>query len=102
MVDSNDPNVRQLAMVALGGLHKAPAAPRSKKVLLERAHILRAAVKRHIKTFDLATGYATFWSCVYLLINYFHYTVLDLMLIILWDPHRACVCGAVVLTLRPR
>lgn len=59
MIDSMDANVRAIVESAVGRIFAIPDGPRADKVILERAHKLRLAVKQHIKVFDLATGYAS-------------------------------------------
>ena len=59
MVDSTDTAVRSIAEATLGRLYAVPDGPRSDSSVLDRAHKLRVAVKNHITTFDLATGYAS-------------------------------------------
>jgi hypothetical protein len=59
MVDGTDPAVVEIAVLAVGRLYAAPDGPRTAGSIMERANKLRAAVKDHIKVFDLATGYAS-------------------------------------------
>jgi hypothetical protein len=59
MIDTEDEVVRAIAEAAVGVLHRSPEAPRTRDQIVARSHLLRQAVKSHIKNFNLATGYAS-------------------------------------------
>lgn len=59
MIDTTDTAVRAIASAALGELFTYPRGPRSDTDVYNRARRLRDAVKAHITTFNLKTGYAS-------------------------------------------
>jgi transglutaminase-like putative cysteine protease len=59
MIDTSDEAVRSIAVAALGDLFLSPHGPRANADVYARARKLRDAVKAHITTFNLKTGYAS-------------------------------------------